>query len=159
MEESRPAAEPVESQDPRQTPKSSTAKLRRLQAVLLSLRPSPLFDLASSHRQPDVSEQNVVARSANTRAAELFVPGILQPDAGVEPRPPRRKTAHERDVSYFRNPTFGIHTQKRAAPSVEILPGQHHPVVVAIRQGCVGSRFAEFISKSGGTKKIKAGVE
>src|SRR5215472_1393212 len=145
MEGSRPAAEPVGSSDPQQTPKPSTAKLRRLQAVLLSLRPSPPFDLVSSHRQPDVGEQRVVARRANTGAAELFVPGILQPDPCVEPRPPRRKAADKWDVSYFRHPALSIRKQQRAAPRGEILPGQHHTVIVAIGQGCIGSCLAEFI--------------
>src|ERR1700746_27240 len=108
MEESRPAAEPVESQDPQQKQKPSTAKLRRLQAVLLSLRPSSLFDLVSSHRQPDVAEQRIVFRSPNAGAAKLLVPSILQPDPHIEPRPAWREAADERDVSYFRNPAFGI---------------------------------------------------
>src|SRR5690349_372626 len=113
MEESRPAAEPVESQDPHQTQKPSTAKLRRLQAVLLSLRPSPLFDLVSSHRQPDVGEQRIVARSANTGAVKHVIRGILQPDARVEPRPSRRKTADEWDIGDFGDPAAGSRTEIR----------------------------------------------
>src|SRR5262249_8287302 len=121
-------------------PKPSTAKLRRLQAVLLSLRPSPLFDLVSSHRQPDVGKQRIVARSVDTGTGKLFVPGVLQPDSCIEPRPPRREAAHERDVSYFRHPAFSIRTEIRlgeeyriwAAPSSEILPREDDPVVVAI---------------------------
>src|SRR6516165_9065234 len=108
MAESRPAAEPVGYQDPRQTQKPSTAKLRRLQAVLLSLRPSPLFDLVSSHRHPDVGEQRVVTRSVDTGASELFVPGVLQPDPYVEPRPARRETANEWDIGDFADPALGI---------------------------------------------------
>ena len=121
-------------QDLLQSPKPSTAKLRRLQAVLLSLRPSPLLDLVSSHRQPDIGEQLIVARSVDTGTGKLFVPGILQPDPHVEPRPPRREAAYERNVGDFRNPAPGIRTQIRrtgeeeriwAAPAAEILSGEH----------------------------------
>src|ERR1700751_5597675 len=111
MEESRPAAEQMGSRDPRQTQKTSTAKLRRLRAVLLSSRLSPLFDLVSSHRQPDIGEQRIVARSVDTGTGKLFVPGILQPDPHVEPRPPRREAAYERDVSDFGDPALGIRKQ------------------------------------------------
>src|SRR5947207_504400 len=157
MEESRPAAEPVGS--PQQTQKPSTAKLRRLQGVLLSLRPSPPFDLVSSHRQPDVGEQRVVARSASTGATELFVPGILQPNPRVEPRPSRRKAADEWNVGDFRNLALGIRTQKRAAPSIEILPGQHYSVVVAIGQGCIGPCFVELVGEIRGAEQVKAGIK
>src|SRR5262249_42173888 len=116
----------------RPTQKPSTAKLRRLQAVLLSLRPSPLFDPVSSHRQPDVGEQRIVVRRAKTGATELFVPGILQPDPYVEPRPAWRETAQEWNVGDFRHPALGIRSQKRTAPRGEILSRQYHTVIVAI---------------------------
>src|SRR5215469_2085605 len=108
---------------------------------------SPLFDLVSSQRQPDVGEERIVARSANTGATELFVPGVLQPDPRVEPRPPRREAANEWNVSDFSNPALGIRHQILAAPSVEILPGQHHAVVVAVGQGCICPRFIEFVGE------------
>src|SRR5215468_5894254 len=104
MEGSRPAAEPVGSSDPQQTPKPSTAKLRRLQAVLLSLGPSPPFDLVSSHRQPDVGEQRIVGRRASASAVELLVPGVLQSDARIKPRPPRREAADEWNIGDLGDP-------------------------------------------------------
>src|SRR5689334_8222850 len=146
MEERLAAPDLAALPNRRQTPKSSPAKLPRLRAVLLSLRPSPLL-LVSSHRQPDVGEQLIVARRADAGPAELFVPGVLQPDPRVKPRPARREAADERNVGDFGNPSLGVRGQKRTAPSVEILPGQHHAIVVAIGQRGVGPRFAELVGK------------
>ena len=64
----------------------------------------------SSHRQPDVSEQRVVGRGADASAVEPIVPGILQPDARVEPRPAWREAADEWDIGDFGDPAVGIRT-------------------------------------------------
>src|ERR1700730_5857385 len=111
MEELRPAAELKVFRDPLQMRKWSIAKPRRLRAVLLSLRPPPLFDYVSSHRQPHVSEQRVVGRSADAGAVEPFVPGVLQPDARIEPRPTRRKTANKGDIGDLGDPAVGVRAE------------------------------------------------
>src|SRR5579872_5939939 len=100
---SAPAGSP-EFPDPPQRRKPSTAKLRRLQAVLLSLRPLRFSDLVSSQRQPNVGEQAVIVRSADAGAAELFVPGILEPYPCVEPRPAWRETADKWDIGDLSDP-------------------------------------------------------
>src|SRR6516225_12208999 len=106
MEESRPAAG-VGSQGPLQTPKPSTAKLRRLRALLPSLRPLRSLTASDSHRQPHVSEQRVVGRCTDASAVEPVIPGILQPDARVEPRPAWREAADEWDIGDFGDPAVG----------------------------------------------------
>src|ERR1700730_13387811 len=111
MEELQDAAKLAVLQDPLQTRKSSTAKLRRLRASSLSLRPPPLFDYVSSHRQPHVSEQRVVGRSADAGAVAPFVPGVLQPDARIEPRPTRRKTANKWDIGDLGDPAVGVRAE------------------------------------------------
>src|ERR1700687_2427807 len=164
MEEPRPAAELKVFRDPLQMLKWSTAKPRRLRALLFSLRPPPLFDCVSSHRQPHVSEQRVVGRSTDAGAVEPFVPGVLQPDARIEPRPTRRETGDKWDIGDLGDPAVGIRAEIwgagvedriRAAPGSKILSGQNHPVVVAIGQGRVSSRFVEFIFRIGSKKIIK----
>src|SRR6516165_2724198 len=167
MEESRPAAEPPVFQGPLQTPKPSTAKLRRLRALLPSLRPLRSLT-ASSHRQPHVSEQRVVGRCTDASAVEPIVPGILQPDARVEPRPAWREAADEWDIGDFGDPAARIRTQIRrtgeedriwAAPAVEILSGEDDPVVVAVGQRCVGPRFVEFEFGIGDESKWEARIQ
>src|SRR6516164_9978963 len=168
MEESRPAAEPPVFQGPLQTPKPSTAKLRRLRALLPSLRPLRSLTASDSHRQPHVSEQRVVGRGAEASAVEPIVPGILQPDARVEPRPAWREAADEWDIGDFGDPAARIRTQIRrtgeedriwAAPAVEILSGEDEPVVVAVGQRCVGPRFVEFEFGIGDESKWEARIQ
>src|SRR6516162_10551087 len=137
MEESRPAAEPPVFQGPLQTPKPSTAKLRRLRALLPSLRPLRSLTASDSHRQPHVSEQRVVGRCTDASAVEPVIPGILQPDARVEPRAAWREAADEWDIGDFGDPAVGTRIQIRrtgeeeriwAAPGGEILSGEDDPV-------------------------------
>src|SRR5579872_4507300 len=93
--------------DPRQKQRPSTA-ITRLRAMSFSSRASAFVSL---HRQPQIEERRIVIRSANVGAVESFVPNVLQPDAGVEPRPARRGAADEWDVGKLGDPAGTVRTE------------------------------------------------
>ena len=92
-----------------------------------------------------MEEQGVIVVGADRGAIELVVVGVLQADAGVEPRPAKRLAGAERDVGDLGHPAVavrgqgvpGVHVEPvyvgvRGAPDIEILPGEDDPVVAAI---------------------------
>src|SRR5271168_5409956 len=120
---------------PRQMRRRSAAATRLcLRALLLSSRASASCLL---HCQPEIEERCVVIRRTDAGAVEPLVPGVLQPDARVEPRPSRRGAADEWNVGDLADPAVTVRTEAAGksavqngiggAPGVEVLAGQHDP--------------------------------
>ena len=56
------------------------------------------------HRDPHIQKECVIGAGADSRSTEFIVPGILQTNPSIEPRPSRRLVAYERDVRDLRDP-------------------------------------------------------
>src|SRR5665213_3410699 len=92
------------------------------------------------HRQPQIQERCIVARSADAGSVEPVVPGVLQPDTRIEPRPSRSDAAYERDIGDLGDPAVAVRTEAagksavqgriRIAPGIEVLAGEHDPIVI-----------------------------
>ena len=109
-----------------------------------------------------MKEQRIVVLGADRGAVELVVVGVLQADAGVEPRPARRLADSERDVGDLRRSSrccsgvmafaVDVHAVQGGvggAPDVEILAGENEPVVAAIGKRGLQLQAVEQIVRIG----------
>src|SRR5208282_1127661 len=106
-------------------------------------------------------EQRIVGARADGGSVEFVVPGILQPDASVEPWPARRLATDKRDVGDLGDPAVTVRTEAAgksavqadvgSTPGVEVLAGEYDPVVVAVGERGIRPRFVESVSRVGGS--------
>jgi hypothetical protein len=113
--------------------------------------------------KPSIEEQRVVVMGADRGPIKLVVEGVLQTDACIEPRPDWRGARHERNIGDLCDPSVAVRHARSGrgaatgqisiparitrAPGVEILAGEHDPVVASVGERGLQSKRIELISR------------
>src|ERR1700676_2785404 len=133
---------------------------------------SPSAGRARLHGKPGMKEQRVVVVGADRGAVEFVVIGVLQADAGIEPRPAHRLAEPERDVGDLGRPAVAVRGQGASGdrvdavygciggtPDIETLTGEYAPVVAAIGKRALQLQGIEQVGRISRSKIGKARIQ
>src|SRR5215467_633747 len=116
-----------------------------------------------------MQKQRVVVVCTNRGAVEFVVPGVLQADAHVRPRPSRCRTRPERDIRDLSYPAVAVWTDAARKPRIEqrvgrspdaeVLAGENDAVVTAECERPLQPQRVECVRRIGCRPARKARVE